>query len=743
MYFTWKKVSLFMLIICLVTAGSFAAPHWGDVFEFEQPDMSLVKAKVWGDEFYHRVESLDGYTLVRDPVSNFICYANLKPNAEEYVSTGVVYTGLSVEDIHAFTGKSRGIMTSLSKRLKLKRSVILEKSNRARKDLNSWESNRISALGSEESSVESQMAVAAEAAPLSGSVVGITLLIEFPDVPGTISQSEVNNYCNQVGYSNYSNNGSIRDYFYDISNGLLTYTNEVTVYYTAKNNRSYYTDPDVRYGVRAKELIKEALVWLDDTNGQNFDFDLLSVNSSNRFLAINVFYAGGRVNAWAEGLWPHAAGMNDLFVSNDGPKSGDYQITNIGSSLSLGAFCHENGHMICKWPDLYDSGYESSGTGAYCLMSRGDSHNPLPPNPYLKDLKGWQTVIDITDDPASRISQANSFSCFRYSHPTNSREFFMIENREKSGRSTEIPDSGLLIWHIDEDGSNNNEQMTPALHYQVSVEQADGLFHLENGRTGGGSNDLFHAGNKDVFNDDTLPDAKWWDGEESGLSIHSISGLSSSMSFITSKEIAIGVTAAGDNPPNETADKAFDGDYSTKWLDFSPTGSWIQNRYAYDARYYITEYAITSANDHPERDPKYWNLLGSNDGGESWDMLDSRTGVIFDNRFETQKFSVTSPGTYNIYRLKITAVQDVSIANSVQIAEIQLFSRPTLTIRSLGSEQIRISWPLSATDWRLQNKLDLKDGAPWLFDTNDVIELDGRNTITKPAIGPRYFRLIK
>jgi hypothetical protein len=144
-----------------------------------------------------------------------------------------------------------------------------------------------------------------------------------------------------------------------------------------------------------------------------------------------------------------------------------------------------------------------------------------------------------------------------------------------------------------------------------------------------------------------------------------------------SKEIAIGVTAAGDNPPNETADKAFDGDYSTKWLnfwlDFSPTGSWIQNRYADDARYYVTEYAITSANDAPERDPRDWTLLGSNDGGESWDMLDSRTGVIFDNRFETQNFSITSPGTYNIYRLKITAVQDVSIANSVQIAEIQLF----------------------------------------------------------------------
>ncbi len=143
--------------------------------------------------------------------------------------------------------------------------------------------------------------------------------------------------------------------------------------------------------------------------------------------------------------------------------------------------------------------------------------------------------------------------------------------------------------------------------------------------------------------------------------------------FVSIDGIPIGASARGDNPPNETADKAFDGDAATKRLDFSSEGSWIQYRYADGATAYINEYAITSANDFPQRDPRDWNLLGSNDG-INWDTLDSRTGVTFASRFETQDFSVTSPGAYNIYRLEITAVNDVATANSVQLAEIELLT---------------------------------------------------------------------
>ncbi|MCK5563755.1 MAG: glycoside hydrolase family 99-like domain-containing protein [Planctomycetes bacterium] len=140
-------------------------------------------------------------------------------------------------------------------------------------------------------------------------------------------------------------------------------------------------------------------------------------------------------------------------------------------------------------------------------------------------------------------------------------------------------------------------------------------------------------------------------------------------------EIPIGASAFGDNPPDETADNAFDGDDQTKWLDYSMIvsgSSYIQWRYAVGAAPAVIEYAITSANDTPARDPMDWNLLGSNDGGIIWDTLDSRTGETFPSRFQRRVFSVSNIGTYEIYRLEITDIADFASASSVQLAEFEL-----------------------------------------------------------------------
>ena len=59
-------------------------------------------------------------------------------------------------------------------------------------------------------------------------------------------------------------------------------------------------------------------------------------------------------------------------------------------------------------------------------------------------------------------------------------------------------------------------------------------------------------------------------------------------------------SARGENAPSEGAVHAFDREDGTKWLDFSPQGSWIQYDFRKEPRI-VTTYAITSANDGPER----------------------------------------------------------------------------------------------------------------------------------------------
>lgn len=70
--------------------------------------------------------------------------------------------------------------------------------------------------------------------------------------------------------------------------------------------------------------------------------------------------------------------------------------------------------------------------------------------------------------------------------------------------------------------------------------------------------------------------------------------------------------ASGENTGGgEVKENLVDGESSSKWLTFEPTG-WIE--FDLDEPVKVVTYALTSANDHDERDPKDWTLQGSADG---------------------------------------------------------------------------------------------------------------------------------
>jgi predicted alpha-1,2-mannosidase len=125
------------------------------------------------------------------------------------------------------------------------------------------------------------------------------------------------------------------------------------------------------------------------------------------------------------------------------------------------------------------------------------------------------------------------------------------------------------------------------------------------------------------------------------------------------------ITASGENGPSEGKAQAFDGDKGTKWLTFATTG-WIQAQLKQPQT--VTEYAMTSANDVPERDPKDWTLQGSADG-TTWTDVDTRSGETFTERGQTRQYTVRDPKPYLYYRLNVTANGGAPI---VQLAELEL-----------------------------------------------------------------------
>ena len=48
-----------------------AVPFSGKSFDFTQPDGSTIQLRGWGNQYYAVFETLDGYTVVRNPATGF------------------------------------------------------------------------------------------------------------------------------------------------------------------------------------------------------------------------------------------------------------------------------------------------------------------------------------------------------------------------------------------------------------------------------------------------------------------------------------------------------------------------------------------------------------------------------------------------------------------------------------------------------------------------------------------------
>ncbi len=180
------------------------------------------------------------------------------------------------------------------------------------------------------------------------------------------------------------------------------------------------------------------------------------------------------------------------------------------------------------------------------------------------------------------------------------------------------------------------------------------------------------------------------------------------------------ITSSRAHPLLGPAENAFDHDPMTRWRDYgfgTPTGCWIQCQYTYHSEREITNihgvqefvclaasadaladkgpeilsnlaahaaaplpvvtgYALTSANDEPRRDPQAWRLLGSNDGGATWQQLDDRSEEIFDERFQRRVFALTNTAVYAAYRLEIRALR--APGSRLQLGKLEpLYSQKT------------------------------------------------------------------
>ncbi|WP_219470983.1 GH92 family glycosyl hydrolase [Nonomuraea rhizosphaerae] len=162
------------------------------------------------------------------------------------------------------------------------------------------------------------------------------------------------------------------------------------------------------------------------------------------------------------------------------------------------------------------------------------------------------------------------------------------------------------------------------------------------------------------------PQPAWLNTVEEGRKAEGITGSTTGGIPGNITDEIVDIAASGEyTAAGEVKENLLDGDVNTKWLVFSSTG-WVSVKLSKPIA--VARYAMASANDAAERDPRDWALEGSSDG-EAWTAVDTRAGEVFDARLKTREFDVASPQSFLYYRLNVTKIGSGSI---VQLAELQL-----------------------------------------------------------------------
>jgi M6 family metalloprotease-like protein len=489
------------VVFCSILAccSALAMPARNTVVTMKQPDGTSIKARLFGDEWYHFTETEDGYTIVKDQ-NGWWRYAQLdetgtfKPSDMKVTSR----KGRTTDEILFING--------LSKHLRESEHIIDEY----------FDNLYLEPLECNSHSLNLKTVL-----PDTERVV--VILVDYPDYRFTYS---VESFDSLMNAENYNGSGSVNDYLHTISYRKLSIKATVVGWYTAPESLHYYRwDRDAL--VRSLNRVHQLVRWAVEQADMTVDFSQFDNDSDQVVDRLFILHAGpGAEDNGDDQIWSHRHYLNwfydDHRYTSDGVMIDGYAIVpeKFGcnnSHVRIGVFCHEYGHLL-GLPDLYDPDGSSYGIGTWGLMGLGgwggDCNSPEVPShmcAWSKMTLGWvyQNV------PIRDFSGVALFDIERYANVyklwTNgdpSSEYFLIENRQKIGFDESLPDSGILIWHIDEtvvDGrgrlTNRNEH-----HKAVDLEEADGFEHMDRLLDKGNAGDLFHVG--DTFNLNTNPSSK-------------------------------------------------------------------------------------------------------------------------------------------------------------------------------------------------------------------------------------------
>lgn len=371
----------------------------------------------------------------------------------------------------------------------------------------------------------------------------LTVLLEYSDLPTDVNASFIQD---QI----FGPRPSMNDFFIETSYGNFQFSNAghftwiqawddpVTV--EDESTFAYWdTAPDPTY--RSGMARAHALTSLDKVG---FDFAPLDANVDGTIdlsteLSCQVVFSrpAGDRGAANRGLPPLNLDGKDITGSCTGVSEDSPWIT---------LYAHELGHQTLWMPDYY--GIKPQNIGSFTLMGysgTGGWAGPRGPqhiDPYYKLKLGWYSPTVVTTDGYYDIpdTETNPVAFILHDPAHGTDEYYMIENRWQgtsydnsdalipamtpplppAHAAVDIPDEGILIWHVDETRDWNGSATGGFPKVNLTRRINDDSKAAFNGDD---------PANYDFFDGSAPRDAKWNDGTNSKTGVWCVSDAGAEM----------------------------------------------------------------------------------------------------------------------------------------------------------------------------------------------------------------------